>query len=73
MRERERERARGGNPNEGRGNCVRDASPPLSQQGDKNIGGSTIRGDHPKGKPTDQFGNICTQTWKILKFSQRRI
>jgi hypothetical protein len=45
---------------QGIGNCVRDAIPPLSQQGDKDIGGSTIRGDHRKRISTDKSGITCT-------------
>lgn len=60
------ERAGGGNSDEGmiqgRGNCARDATPPLSQQGDRDIGGSTIRGDHRKKISTDKFGIVCTRT-----------
>ena len=50
-------RARGGNHKEGRGNCVRDASPPLSLQGEKDIGGCAFRGDHPDDVINENFAN----------------
>jgi hypothetical protein len=63
---------RGEHPNEGRGNCVRDANPPLSQQGDRDRGGSTIRGDHPErisSKFPPALNTKITVLWYVTQWS----